>query len=409
MAIPLIKPISHSRRRQRGTATLLVVLVTLVLLSIMTIYTSRVAVMDQRMSGNEFRYREAFAAAQAGLDATIMAFKRQTTATAINPAAVTLNAAQGVGYDSAISVAGAVFSVSAIGSVTESGSSVAQATLSRQFSLLPGLGGSGVPAPLSIGGTGVIGGNFEIRTNSYGGSSPSVSAGDQCLGNFPPDTSGVPVSVWSGQSASLNGSSDTCRSMTSGSCDTSTLITNHGVVPSDQLNDVVASDPSFPSDLFLRTFGVSKSNYPIIKQNAYVITAAGCASLGSASTGIYWVSGGGTCTPPNSVGTTINPIILVVDDTDLRMNAGDTMNGVIYLFDSDNSGTVGTLQLNGGAQLNGAFISEVAVNNSGGGNFALNYDPCVLDALGQRQAQTTKVPPPNAAILGYIPGSWRDF
>ncbi|MBQ0841246.1 MAG: hypothetical protein KBT88_15805 [Gammaproteobacteria bacterium] len=58
----------RSPSRQKGAATLLVSIVLLIGVTLITIFAARVGVMDQRIAGNEYRHKEAFAAANAALD-----------------------------------------------------------------------------------------------------------------------------------------------------------------------------------------------------------------------------------------------------------------------------------------------------------------------------------------------------
>jgi Tfp pilus assembly protein PilX len=54
-------------RRQAGMATLGATVILLVLVSAIALYTSRTVLFEQRISGNDFRSRQAFEAAESGL------------------------------------------------------------------------------------------------------------------------------------------------------------------------------------------------------------------------------------------------------------------------------------------------------------------------------------------------------
>ncbi|MFP4155093.1 MAG: PilX N-terminal domain-containing pilus assembly protein [Halothiobacillaceae bacterium] len=56
------------RRQERGQVTLLVALVLLVAITIVVLFTARSAIVEQRVSANETRAKQAMAAAEAGLD-----------------------------------------------------------------------------------------------------------------------------------------------------------------------------------------------------------------------------------------------------------------------------------------------------------------------------------------------------
>lgn len=60
--------LQRSLKKQKGAAVLLVSIVLLVGVTLVTIFAARVGVMDQRIAGNEYRHKEAKAAADAALD-----------------------------------------------------------------------------------------------------------------------------------------------------------------------------------------------------------------------------------------------------------------------------------------------------------------------------------------------------
>ena len=60
--------------------------------------------------------------------------------------------------------------------------------------------------------------------------------------------------------------------------------------------------------------------------------ASSCSSLGSTSTGIYIVQG--NCVLPDNVGDVSSPVVLIVKDGDLTLNADKTFNGIIFAYSS---------------------------------------------------------------------------
>jgi len=54
--------------KQKGAAVLLVSIVLLIGVTLITVFAARVGVMDQRISANEYRHKEAYAASEAGLE-----------------------------------------------------------------------------------------------------------------------------------------------------------------------------------------------------------------------------------------------------------------------------------------------------------------------------------------------------
>ena len=58
-------------RGQRGAATIFITIVLLLAVGLIALYTNRAAIMEQRLSANEIRAKQAFAAANAGIEAAL--------------------------------------------------------------------------------------------------------------------------------------------------------------------------------------------------------------------------------------------------------------------------------------------------------------------------------------------------
>lgn len=69
--------------RQRGVSTLVVAIVLLIAATFLTFFAAKVGIQEQRMSANDYRHKEAFATAEAGLDRAkaFLAANRQDFAT----------------------------------------------------------------------------------------------------------------------------------------------------------------------------------------------------------------------------------------------------------------------------------------------------------------------------------------
>jgi len=66
-----LKTFRQLANRQRGAATLITSLILLVAMTIITIFAARSAIMEQKIFANEFRAKQAFEAAEAGLEYTL--------------------------------------------------------------------------------------------------------------------------------------------------------------------------------------------------------------------------------------------------------------------------------------------------------------------------------------------------
>lgn len=67
-----------SPARQRGVSTLLIAMLLLAILTVITLFATSVGVFEQRTSGNEYRYKLAFQAAEAGLNQSVEYIKLNT-------------------------------------------------------------------------------------------------------------------------------------------------------------------------------------------------------------------------------------------------------------------------------------------------------------------------------------------
>lgn len=69
--------LNHTLRKQGGIVTLAIGMILLLLITLVTLYGARVTILEQRTSANEYRAKEAFAAAEAGLNIGIEHLKSE--------------------------------------------------------------------------------------------------------------------------------------------------------------------------------------------------------------------------------------------------------------------------------------------------------------------------------------------
>ena len=408
--------------RQRGIS-LIVTLLIVVLLALLGLYGAGVLVLDTRSAANDFRAREAAAAAESGTEQG-MSFLRAnrdrilaggldtngdgTANTAwttcgstdeqclpIRPTdrtnwmylTVTGFASQPVNAgDFTVHVltpaAGdesrLVYNVVAIGA-SDDGTS--EATLKQGAYFYPLLLGN-VDTPMAAASNIPLSGNYSIITNSNGGGSGvPVSAWARCA-NYP-------VTSPCNSNVSTGGSFASCHvgDFESGACPSDDALSKAGQIGSDLI-----TDPAFPPDLFEFLFGVPAAKYQTIKDEAKVV--ANCSGLGASSSGLIWVTG--DCNPPGDVGSEDKPVLLVVEG-DTTLNASSQFYGLLFMFDP--AGNTPTLTANGNAHLHGAVFAHDDVNLQLTGGFVLEYDSEVLDNLKNS---------PSSRGLARIPGAWSD-
>lgn len=449
----------HYSKHQSGLATLTVAVVILITVTLMVIFATKVGVFDQRMSANEIRYKEAFAQAEAGLDFATQKFNSQfrlhpeplydkcdpTTnqpdhppqndsvscldgivrlaltnedgdtynAASTNPvpewtSAVGSSSTAG-GFQVSISGSGSNFGAVPIYQFVATGRSAdgsGSATVIRQITMAHVLGGGKAPeVPVVVSGAVGTGGNFNIVGNPNAGGP------------------GVPVSVWSNDTISVSSSSATCHqqfytggqcSNPSGNAENISRGTNPAenlTAPSATMPDLLPNDPNFPDDLFNFVFGMDRDNWALKKSEAasFGQVVNSCTPLNTAGTSagskypLWWITGDCDITANKVIGSSTRPVILVIDDKQLKMNGGSKVYGVVYLFDNPSSNaTPPTAQLTGGPEVYGSFISD-AGGNAMNGNYSVVYTPAVQDSLNGKTGSGVSF------RMTYVPGSWRDF
>jgi Tfp pilus assembly protein PilX len=423
-------------KKQKGMATIIVAVVILVVITIMVLFAARVGVFDQRMSANEARYKEAFAIAEAGLDYTAERFESEFTrlydgstpgSSTTTLAAILANSqfaspteidgttpeANEPYFTAAITDSGISPSGSAINAYTVIATGVgsdgtATATIQRQFSMAYVFGGSVPDVPIIVGGAVGTGGNFNIVANPNGGGE------------------GVPVSIWTGPSGAnvtATSSSATCHfefytgnnaqcSNPSGNDENISRGTNPATpIPSydPDYPDILPNDPDFPSDLFEFIFGVPRDSWTTIETQTNVESnntqvTTDCTAMVAAGTAagqnfpIWWINGNCSISGGPIIGTTDNPVILVVADGQLKVTGGAQINGVVFLFDKPGGGSP-SADLGGTTEIVGSFISDVG-GSAMQGSYLVVYDLSVIDSF---------ISNGNNYSFAWIPGTWRDF
>lgn len=387
------------RRTQSGAATLFVTVIILFATTLVIIYAAKVGLEDIRIAGNNARAKEAFSVAEAGLNRAV-AELQQDNSIASTTTVRTGTVTGGGSYNAIISTVTNGYLVTSNGGTADASGN---AFVTEKYGRMA-MFGSGPDAPLIVGGTMPAVGGMEVITNPNGGGT------------------GVPVSVWTSGPATFSGSGGTCQkseylasnslyptnlsSIThcnSNACDcTGSTLSSPGNLGSD----VIPNDSDFPSDLFAYTFGYPGADWEELRGNPKTTTvdnssAKDCgAVISAASSGIYWIEGGGTCDIGNA-GSEAAPVVLILDETDIKMTGG-IVYGIIFSFDNpDKTGTGGGIQLAGNGLIYGSFISDHSMTVSGAaGSFDIRYETLVMSTIANGS---------DFQIFAKTPGSWLDY
>ncbi len=432
---------------QRGYATLVVSLILLVAITLITLYGARTSLMTQRILGNDKRATESFVEAERGLDEGAMFISRNIRD--LSNAWVTGNRWESCGtsvelpcgdgsqnifdanfvyyqdpddnsknYIAELSddeprrvylvarckdnelplgtcdhvgpgayqpdpdddedIRGSLIHTIATGT---SDDATGSATI-RQSHYIYQLVASPPASPLTIDAAANVSGSFEIVTNPNGGGT------------------GVPISMWSDQPIDIGTAITTCEvgeyDLNGGSCPGSTpeSLTANG----DAGIDIIGEADPFPDDMFEYVFGIPTEEYNQVKDQAI---AAGhllpnCSTLDTSSNGLYWIEG--ACDLKVEIGSSAGPVLLVIANGQLDINAGAEVYGLVFAFDVPPAGDAGAIKLNGGALIRGGFVSDRKPTTNGA--MTIYYDADLLEKLVDNET---------LAASGRVPGSWVDY
>lgn len=417
----------RSATRQRGAASLILVSLLLIVMTIVVTFANRSIIFEQKTSANQYRYTLAFEAAEAGLAWGQSMLNAQTylTASCITTSTATNNPRFKDRYfsvdavttaispkNSGAPVAACAYNQSG-GNMTcscpDSSSTYSAPTTTAPTTTTgytPGFAiafetnsVTGTVDMVSYGCTSVINSTTcdgdaraIVRTSigqvsglSTPPASPltargNVSIGNAALGvhNPDPNTNGVTINA--------GGSID---------ADNANIATVPGTPPKSTLvgNDASLRDKTEDS-MFSTFFGMSKTSYKALPAT-YILPCTSCTEdhVQDAYNAGYrqlWVNSGLNMNANTTIGSDTSPFVMVVDGS-VHMNGNLQIYGVMYSSATtwDNTG-------GGGALLRGAAISEG--NYTGNGTPDYYYDPLVM-----RRIRTGSV------TFVSVPGSWRDF
>jgi hypothetical protein len=394
--------------RQTGIVTLAMTLILLVLITMIAAYTGRTVLFEQRISGNDFRARQAFEAAESGLRVAISYLSSVGGADKDDDGVIDLifdTDADGIGDTSTASFAdgssvtvtlGGAFPSFTIQSVGVSDDRTATRTVRAIGSTADALP-NGPGNPLTARGTVVIDGSATVY-NPEGNST-----------------------IWSGSDVDLGSNNATATEIadptdpaypecmdTSMSCGT--------VQSSNRVSigvDVVEYDSSLANlssqQTFQNFFGMSMENYresrvsldiPAADANNLVTDTP--PGVDGATGEVIWIEGDASfdsvtvgCAidlpfmgSPFCPAADTDPSIVIVNG-DLVGSAAPNVTGLLYV--------VGNFELNGSAQVAGALVVGGALDNGAGGSLDVWYNSDVLGATRD-----------NAPVAG-APGSWHDW
>lgn len=362
--------------KHQGYATITLTVLLLAIIILVTLYTARFKVQEQRILRNHAGMQEAAMVADAAMEQIITELdgdktNLDRTLTGTIGGAVYTATTTSTRYEETLR---GVVDIVDIEVIAQSADTRARKTLRQQIAVLPIIR-SAPDTPVAIKGSMNVSGNFQVAANPNGG-------GD-----------GVPLSIWTSGDVDINGSGSTCgqQEYLNGSCSSNPFSErgDHGV-------DILDNDPNFPDDLLEYLFGVPEAQWEELKASATMIVP-NCSSLNSNTTGFIWVTG--ECAPGTDIGSTENPVAIVVEDSNVRINGNVTINGLLFSFNTPGSSATPEMKLNGGAQIQGAVMSNADPDLSNGA-LMVRYNQEVLMNV---------VTNDSFRRIFRVGGSWHDF
>ena len=406
----------NSKYQQKGAAVVVTAVLLLIGVTLVVMFAAQVGLQDQRISGNQYRHKQAFANAEAGLDFAA-SFLRQNKSlheggvgwtscagsTSIFPCsidgadsvygnigggAVTSSVPLLAGLEAYMLKVGDATRIVGVGTSDDgTANSVVQVDYGSQELIVPG------QLPPLMMPSGNLSGNFNIVPNPNG-------AGP-----------GVPVSVWTKDTITIGtGNWKTCdhdqfRDGGAVCTDTKSAGTTRDWLPcrcgDERSNkDIISEDiviypeADFPSSPFFYVFGKSQAEVKAQAENEGLVIpncdnlASNVAAVGEPT--LVWVEG--PCDVPSGslVGSRANPVILVSEGK-ITINANSELWGIFF--------GLGSIKLNGGPVIHGSMVSEIDADLTNGTYYQV-YDPDVFANLKDSDINT---------IFSRLQYSWRDF
>jgi hypothetical protein len=407
--------------RQRGVGTLAIALVLLLAVTITLLFTANISTMEQRMSGNELRAKQAAAAAQAGIEHALAGLAQPGT-----PLTQTFQPAADLPGGSTYRTVQWAWNAAAPGT-----SGPTEENACPDAPGLP-LGYSAAVAPQQTQ-------SFLIVSCGWSDDRAARSVVVMAVAQTPPlteaakaapliskafvDTNGAGrvynfftnLTIWAGGELDVTGNAGTtfirnpdfvppsggaydyyddipnlCNSTGAvSSTDPYICTTRGGAQGPDVIQNDLSLETVTEAGFFDAFTGQTKESFE--ENFAYVWPSdrplSDLANLGPSDSRIIWINGDVTLPPDIVIGSSADPLILIIAG-DLNVSGNTRFYGTLYVE--------GLLTTMGTPEFYGTTITEGGINRAGG-NPAFIYDNLAVTTTQQM------------GLLGRVAGSWRDW
>jgi len=363
----------HKHINQFGFATLTMIAIVLLMMTVLAVVGTKTAVTEQKVAANEYRAKQAFEAAEAGLEFG-QVYADQNRATLLldtnnNGYIDSYSSA----YTSNVSLANSTsysliftnpiandFNMIEITSIGTSPDGTVSRTVRQLFA------------------------SYTLFSNGPFATLVSKGAVD-FSGDLTITNTTSPTTIWSGGGVSLTGSAETDAGNGNGS--------SSGNIGTDiQQNDTNLS--TLTDDAFFETFvGTTRA---VARETANLVytnnTNTNYSSLLDGVQGkLIWIeqTAGNAVLNGGTIGSVDFPVVLIINGN-LSVSGNVMIYGAIYIANNFTNNGAGTVQVNG------AMIVEGTTTATGTPD--VTYNPTIFDNINEKLGSFVKVP-----------GSWRDI
>ena len=393
---------------QKGGVTLVMSLMMLLIVSGVTFMTSAAFKEQARLTGDDFRDKQAYEAAMSGMAVALDYLDSDQSATAYSNAPVSGSTSSGAYKIYYCEPDDEAFSSTGCGEskvydedegrvlIFVEGTSLDGEGVRKISGLVAGRAGVNInlSAPISGGNAISVGGSADI-TNNYGrtsiwtGETATLSNSRETLVLPPEENAGEAIRI--GAQIASGDNSESLPSMVIGS--------NSERIGSDVVDQDKNLADATLADFYSHFLGMSQADYSAVASNDDLSDVPGVGPDGEADTAdddnnFYFISSGlifnnGDSKDDGSTiwGDATNPAVIVIDG-DLQLNGNVTINGILFV--------TGELTGNGTATINGGAVIYGDVDFSG--NIAINYNPILLSNTSSGNGEV--------ALIG---GTWKDW
>lgn len=420
-------PNLKTMQSQRGAVVLVISVVLLIAVTLVVMYAARVGLQDQRISGNQYRHKQAFSNAEAGMEYAAAYLRAnpvlhngnaadgwntcagnttlfpcnigdaEEVLGTVSGGVITSDVPSTAGVSSFLvkTTDGATVALGVGTSDDNTANSVVQASYAVRNLIVPG------QLPPLMMPSGNLSGSFTVVPNPNGGGP------------------GVPISVWSTDDAlaTATGSWQTCDHEDYRDGDVCMDTKGDGETGDDWqgcsctgyrsdkdnigIDIVTYPTANFPTSPFVYVFGEEGDDPATLKAEVKSIAESeglvrpNCDGLqgsfaGLTGSALVWIEGDCSINSNSVIGSRNKPIVLVVEG-DIKTNGGAEVWGILV-------GLAG-FQLNGGPVFHGSAIADITGELTNG-TYDQVYDEDVF-------ANVTD--PDINSILSRVQYSWRDF